>query len=270
MDSAATQPGGRSRLTFALVFSLLGHALAIGMVWRSEALHGLELPAQVARGPEVHLRTESVPRPPDPVLAETALAEPAVAENTVAALASDQGWILDDQVPEVDEPDPEPTVEPNPEPEPEPEPVVAPEPERVSEIETPADAETVLPTEPEPESASETEQYAALETVASDALDEIMAAYRAELQRALQRLQTYPRRAQRLNLQGVAHIRFHIDASAGITASELVASSGHAVLDDAARTMVLSLTELPHFPAELQAQRIHQLSFDVPIEYRLN
>lgn len=109
-----------------------------------------------------------------------------------------------------------------------------------------------------------------LEADSAQMLADVMAAYRHELQRVLQGMQTYPRRAQRMNIEGVTYIRFHIDAQQGITGSMVVASSGHAILDSAAQAILHAVSEWPEFPAELLAQHIHELSFEVPIEYRLN
>ncbi|WLD59184.1 TonB family protein [Salinispirillum sp. LH 10-3-1] len=285
VDMAEAKTPGRSRLNVALFWSLLGHAVAAGVVWQYSGTSPLAVPHHLSPPVQVvQLRTEA---PPPAAVPVDWTAEPAV--------TAEQGWLLpspapsEEEIAEVHE-----SIESR-----EP-PALADPIERTETDAAREQADTIADAVPEkiapdpPESSIEHAHNEPLETYAEQhdragsdgtehdtvdvawdhtmaaVVDDVMATYRAELQRALRRVQTYPRRAQRLNLEGVAHVRFHIDAAEGITAAELVVSSGHRVLDDAARTMLSSLTELPTFPAELQARQIHALSFEVPIEYRLN
>lgn len=86
--------------------------------------------------------------------------------------------------------------------------------------------------------------------------------YRALVLSILERTKRYPLLARRRELQGTVEIAFTIDDRGRVSNPELVASSHHAVLDDAAMAMTNRLGFLPPPPAA-------PLRFSARIEYRL-
>lgn len=83
----------------------------------------------------------------------------------------------------------------------------------------------------------------------------------------LRRHQRYPRAARRAGLEGTAHVRFVIDRAGALRETELVASSGHAVLDRAALDLLQRAAPYPALPRRVSAARIE---LTLPVEYRLS
>lgn len=99
--------------------------------------------------------------------------------------------------------------------------------------------------------------------------EEVRPQYQALIRAALQANHVYPRRAQRLNQEGVVTLSFEVRSDGDVQALVLRESSGHSSLDDAALTLVRSLSDLPPFPDELTAHGVEALRFEVPIQYEL-
>ena len=83
----------------------------------------------------------------------------------------------------------------------------------------------------------------------------------------LRRHQHYPRAARRAGLEGTAHVRFVIDRSGTLRERELVASSGHAVLDRAALDLLERAAPYPALPRRVTVEAIE---LTLPVEYRLS
>ncbi len=83
----------------------------------------------------------------------------------------------------------------------------------------------------------------------------------------LKRHQRYPRAARRAGLEGTARVRFVIDRRGVLRERELVASSGHAVLDRAALELLERAAPYPALPARVA---IDAVELTLPVEYRLN
>lgn len=83
----------------------------------------------------------------------------------------------------------------------------------------------------------------------------------------LRRHQRYPRAARRAGLEGTAHVRFVIDRAGALRATELVASSGHAVLDRAALDLLRRAAPYPALPYRVTAGEVE---LTLPVEYRLS
>jgi periplasmic protein TonB len=94
----------------------------------------------------------------------------------------------------------------------------------------------------------------------------LLQGYLREVRRLLERQKEYPRMAQRLNMQGVAVLRFTIGADGGIRGAGLARSSGHGVLDAAAQETVSKVGRFPPLPAALGREK---LTIEIPLAFRL-
>lgn len=99
--------------------------------------------------------------------------------------------------------------------------------------------------------------------------EEVRPEYQALIRAALEANHVYPRRAQRLNQEGVVTLSFEVHADGNVQALVLRESSGYSSLDDAALNLVRSLSDLPPFPEELADHGVEALRFEVPIQYEL-
>jgi len=82
----------------------------------------------------------------------------------------------------------------------------------------------------------------------------------------LERNKIYPPMARRRHEQGVVVVRFTIAADGGVSAVAVVRSSGHSLLDQAARETVSRVRQFPPLPRDVQRTI---LKIEVPISYRL-
>ena len=90
--------------------------------------------------------------------------------------------------------------------------------------------------------------------------------YLARLQAWLERHKEYPRRAQLRRLQGTALLYFVMDRQGRVLDSRLQQSSGHGLLDAAARAMIRRAQPLPAPPPGLTQARLELV---VPVRFRL-
>lgn len=79
----------------------------------------------------------------------------------------------------------------------------------------------------------------------------LMKEYLKQINTAVRQHYVYPRMAQRMRLEGTATVAVTIDAEGRITKAEIVESSGHEVLDEAALEAVLTLGAVPAPPEAL-------------------
>ncbi len=79
----------------------------------------------------------------------------------------------------------------------------------------------------------------------------LMKEYLKQINAAVRQHYVYPRMAQRMRLEGTATVAVTIDAAGHITKAEIVESSGHEVLDEAALEAVLALGDVPAPPEAL-------------------
>ena len=93
-----------------------------------------------------------------------------------------------------------------------------------------------------------------------------MQGYLLEVRRLLERQKGYPRMAQRLNIQGVVRLQFTIAADGSIHSTRLGRSSGHEVLDEAARKTVKKVGRFPPLPSALGREK---LFVEIPLAFRL-
>lgn len=90
--------------------------------------------------------------------------------------------------------------------------------------------------------------------------------YALELRQLLERRKTYPAPARRLGKQGRVLVRFTLSRDGSVVKAEILESSSHDILNEAARELVRAVSGFRPFP-----QEITRASWDflVPIEYRL-
>ncbi len=84
----------------------------------------------------------------------------------------------------------------------------------------------------------------------------------AEIRRRIQSALVYPAPARRRGLEGVARVRFQIGADGRADRIELERSSGHALLDRAARDSVVAAGVLPRVHGRLQVPVHFELEED--------
>jgi protein TonB len=94
----------------------------------------------------------------------------------------------------------------------------------------------------------------------------LLGGYLREVRRLLERQKGYPPMAQRLNIQGVVLVHFTIAADGSIQSTRLRRSSGHEVLDDAARKTVEKVGQFPPLPRALGREK---LAVEIPLAFRL-
>lgn len=99
-------------------------------------------------------------------------------------------------------------------------------------------------------------------------LDALEAAYRDQLNRAVQRAYRYPRVAQRAGIEGTVVVRVTLSAAGEVVEVVVLTSSGHGILDRAAIDAIASVRSFPAPPSELAAAGRFR-SFDLPVGYSL-
>lgn len=223
-----------TRYSGSLLLVLAVHAIAIIVALRWPASQAIELPP-AAMLVELAPLPEPAPPPPPQVVQPP---QPPAPEEQV-------------QVPEVVEaPKPEIVVpkkveKPKPKPQP-PKPQKKPEPPKPEE--KPAEEKPVdtPPTTAEPEkSAAPTPPAPA--SPPSNALP----SWQGDLLRHLGKYKKYPEDARRRGMQGVARLRFVVDAQGNVSSYEIASSSGSPALDRATMEMIRRAQPLPKPPAEI-------------------
>lgn len=154
---------------------------------------------------------------------------------------------------------PEPVPVPEPEPEPTPEPMPTPAAQPVPQPQaTP---------EPEPQPATARQRAVVSHVGSTGGLMDAPPSYRSRLQAWLARYKEYPRRARRLNIQGVATLVFTIDRSGHVLEWEITDSSGARMLDDAVANMIRRADPLPPMPEQMTIAR---MKIAVPVSFQLH
>lgn len=91
-------------------------------------------------------------------------------------------------------------------------------------------------------------------------------AYKSALQAEIARHRSYPLLARRLRQEGTVAVGFVVQADGRLTAIELLESSGHQLLDEAALAAVREVARFRPIPEELGRQ---DWSLSVPLNFRL-
>ncbi|MDR2459697.1 MAG: energy transducer TonB [Deltaproteobacteria bacterium] len=93
-----------------------------------------------------------------------------------------------------------------------------------------------------------------------------LGAYKAKVQRKLERYKKYPPRARSDRQEGTATVRFTINRSGQVVNYSLVSSSGHAILDDEVLALLRRVNPFPEFPPEIPDST---LTLTAPIQFSL-
>ncbi|AEB08240.1 energy transducer TonB [Desulfobacca acetoxidans] len=91
--------------------------------------------------------------------------------------------------------------------------------------------------------------------------------YLREIRRLLEKQKEYPLMARRRNIQGMVVVMFTIASGGQVDASQVSRSSGHDLLDEAARNTVRRVGRFPPIPVDLKRQK---LTVAVPLAFCLN
>ncbi|MDR1084430.1 MAG: TonB family protein [Deltaproteobacteria bacterium] len=181
-----------------------------------------------------------------------------------------------------------PPPEPAPEPEPEPEPVLEPAPEIIESTAEEAPVFTPPPLEEKPPEkkpltrrtkpkppAPESAQPGTSEGAGSGGSGgvgggagrgnpDLMAAYKSQISRKLNRYKKYPPEAVAKQLNGVVRVYFRIDAQGQVSAARMTASSGQAALDQEAMALLKRCAPFPPIPKGLG---LASLELNVPVSF---
>jgi protein TonB len=90
--------------------------------------------------------------------------------------------------------------------------------------------------------------------------------YLSKLSRHLARYYEYPRRARRLGQQGTPVIVFEFNRAGELIDHALRDSSGHELLDDAAREMLTQAAPLPEVPDDMRG---NTFTYALPVRFSL-
>ncbi|WP_160142025.1 energy transducer TonB [Nitrincola tapanii] len=186
----------------------------------------------------------------------------------------------------IPQPEPLPKPEPKPTPKPEPKPLPKPEPTQPEPKPRPKPEASPPQATPSPQTSNtETQQSTsqptarsrqgaagAAHTASQTAQDSggnpaEKANYFAQLQQHLARHKRYPMAARRQQRQGTAEVKFTLNAQGQVIQSQIVKSSGHAMLDKEVLEMLTRAMPLPAFPASIQDS---QLVITLPVTFNLS
>ena len=225
----------RSQFSGALLAALLLHGGLI--LWQA--------------GPEPELPRDA--RPPLVLSLQMTVAEETVASAPAAAPPP--------PAPAIPPPEPVPEPKPRPSPKPKPKPVESAPPEVSEMVEATPSPEPipVPPAESAPSEAPVVAESAAPDAEAAIRYDQLLVAW-------LEKHKRYPRRAQRLRLEGEGLLRIRIDRSGSIRELELARRTGNRILDKAALEMA---RRADPFPAMPEWDPRPELEFVVPVVFAL-
>ncbi|MEG5265055.1 TonB family protein [Pseudomonas sp. JDS28PS106] len=222
-----------TRYSGSLLLVLAVHAIAIVVALRWPASQAIELPP-AAMMIELPPMPEPAPppppqvvQPPPPPVEEEVVPVPEVAEAPKPEIVVPK---------KVEKPKPKPKPQP-------PKPVKKPEPPREEPAaEKPVDTPpTTAKTEPAAQPAP-----SAPPAPPSNALPN----WQSDLLRHLSKYKKYPEDARRRGMQGVARLRFVVDAQGNVLSYSIASSSGSPALDRATTEMIRRAQPLPKPPAE--------------------
>jgi protein TonB len=93
-----------------------------------------------------------------------------------------------------------------------------------------------------------------------------LAAYKARVQRRLERSKKYPPLARSNRIEGIVYVTFTVNKEGRVVSSSIARSSGHASLDDEAMGLLRRVNPLPSIPDEVRATAV---TLTAPIQFRL-
>jgi protein TonB len=93
-----------------------------------------------------------------------------------------------------------------------------------------------------------------------------MGAYKAKIQRKLERYKKYPPRARSERQEGIATVRFTVNRAGQVVSFELLKSSGYPILDDEVAALLRRVNPFPAMPPEITDST---LILTAPIQFAL-
>lgn len=91
--------------------------------------------------------------------------------------------------------------------------------------------------------------------------------YLTELRAWIAQNQVYPQLSRRMKETGTVMVRFVIQKDGKLGPAEILKTSGHDRLDQAAQSLIAGLSKFKAFPKEIE---VDSLPIELPIEYQLN
>jgi len=122
-------------------------------------------------------------------------------------------------------------------------------------------AQTTAP--PSVDAAPGTE-YAASQSVSGQARQQAVASWQGLLLGHLEKHRRYPRNAQRLRQQGVAHVRFSVDRQGRVSNPRIGRSSGHPLLDEETLATLLRASPVPPPPPDIHGDPVE---VSIPVSF---
>ncbi|MDU8359981.1 energy transducer TonB [Pseudomonas syringae group sp. J309-1] len=219
-----------TRYSGSLLLVLAVHAIAIVVALRWPASQAIELPPAAMM---VELAPEPEPAPPPPPQVVQPPQPPAPEEEIIPKVA---------EVEKAEIAVPKPVVKPKPKPQP-PKPVKKPEPPK----DLPADEKQI----DTPPTTAKVEKSAAPTPPSQPAPpSNALPTWQGDLLKHLAKFKKYPEDARRRGMQGVARLRFVVDADGNVLSYSIAGSSGSPSLDRATMEMIRRAQPLPKPPAE--------------------
>jgi protein TonB len=220
-----------TRYSGSLLLVLAVHAIAIVVALRWPASQAIELPP-AAMMVELAPMPEPAPPPPPQVVEP-----PPPVEEEVAPVPE----VVEAPKPEIVVPKKVEKPKPKPKPQP-PKPVKKPEPPQEKPVdEKPVDT---------PPTTAKTEPAAPAPSAPPAPPSNALPNWQSDLLRHLSKYKKYPEDARRRGMQGVARLRFVVDAQGNVLSYSIASSSGSPSLDRATTEMIRRAQPLPKPPAE--------------------
>jgi len=108
------------------------------------------------------------------------------------------------------------------------------------------------------------DDHAINQTISGQARQQAVANWQRLLLGHLQRYRRYPRHAQRLRQQGVAHVRFSVDRQGRVSNPHIGHSSGHPVLDEETLATLQRASPVPPPPPEIHGDPVEVM---IPVRF---
>ncbi len=95
---------------------------------------------------------------------------------------------------------------------------------------------------------------------------DVLRGYLRLVRQILEKQKDYPTMARQRHIQGIVMVRFTIRAGGQVGSFQISRSSGHDLLDEAAKNTLRRVGQFPPFPVDLNRQK---LTVEVPLAFRL-
>ena len=95
---------------------------------------------------------------------------------------------------------------------------------------------------------------------------DVLRGYLRLVRQLLEKQKDYPSQARQRHIQGIVMVRFTIRAGGQVASFQISRSSGHGLLDEAAKNTLRRVGQFPPLPVDLNRQK---LTVEVPLAFRL-